>query len=80
MAEGDIERRIDALLDDVLPDGAGPCTLAEYESDGSLVADAPSAEHEPCARSAAVRRGVLWNCGRVLRTGASPVRTARGQR
>ena len=55
MAEGDIERRIDALLDDVLPDGGGPRTLAEYEPDSALVADARTAEHEACARSAAVR-------------------------
>ena len=33
----------------------GPRKLAQYESDGSLVADAPTAEHERHARSAAAR-------------------------
>ena len=42
------------------PDGRlavfhGPRKLAAYESDGSLVADAPTAEHERRARSAAAR-------------------------
>ena len=42
------------------PDGRlavfhGPRKLADYESDGSLVADAPSAQHEPRAHSAAAR-------------------------
>lgn len=33
----------------------GPRKLAEYESDGSLVADAPTAEHKHRARSVAAR-------------------------
>ena len=42
------------------PDGRlavfhGPRKLAEYECDGSLVADAPAAEHGHSARSAAAR-------------------------
>ena len=42
------------------PDGRlavfhGPRKLADYESDGSPVTDAPTAEHEPRARSAAAR-------------------------
>ena len=42
------------------PDGRlavfhGPRKLAEYEPDGSLVVDAPTAEHERRARNAAAR-------------------------
>ena len=42
------------------PDGRlavfhGPRKLAEYEPDGSLVADAPAAQPEPRVRSAAAR-------------------------
>ena len=49
----------------------GPRKLAEYEPDGSLRADAPAAQRGAAPERYGSMR-VLWICGRVLRTGASP--------
>ena len=63
------------------PDGRlavfhGPRRLADYEPDGSLVADPPRRRGRPARPSGqgslSAAGGVLWICGRVLRTGASP--------